>query len=120
MRQWYLIFDDKCDICNIGIEKVKKLDKTGLIRLAPLSNPNVPQEIRLPTFLEMQKQMYLISPDGKTYKGADAVAELLRIFPESKLAGAIISFPLIKPLARLFYAMVAKNRMRLSKLISGH
>lgn len=120
MRQWYLIYDDKCEICNVGIGKVRKLDQTGLIKLVPLSNPIVPPDIKLPTIQEMKEQMYLISPVGNSYKGANAVAELLKVFPESKLAGAIISLPLIKPLARLFYAMVAKNRMKLSKLFSTH
>ena len=120
MRQWYLIYDDNCEICNVGIGRVRKLDQTGLIKLVPLSNPIVPPDIKLPTIQEMKEQMYLISPDGNSYKGANAVAELLKVFPESKLAGAIISLPLIKPLARLFYAVVAKNRMKLSRLISFH
>jgi len=104
----------------VGIGRVRKLDQTGLIKLVPLSNPIVPPDIKLPTIQEMKEQMYLISPDGNSYKGANAVAELLKVFPESKLAGAIISLPLIKPLARLFYAVVAKNRMKLSRLISFH
>ena len=118
MRQWYLIYDDYCDICNLGVEKVIKLDKAKLIKLVPLSNPQVPPNIKLPTKEEMQKQMYLISPDGVTFKGADALAQILTIFPVSKLLGMIVSFPLFRPLARLIYAIVAKNRMKLSKLIS--
>ncbi len=120
MRQWYLIYDDNCNICNLGVKKVKELDKTKLIKLAPLSDPQVPAKIKLPTKEEMQKQMYLISPDGEIFKGADAVARLLTIFPESKILGLIISFPMFRPLARLIYAFVAKNRMKLSKIISGH
>ena len=119
MRQWYLIYDDYCNICNLGVEKVKKLDKAKLIKLVPLSNPQVPPEFTLPSKEEMQKQMYLISPGGVTFKGAEALARLLTIFPESKLLGKIISFPLINPIARLIYAVVAKNRMKLSKLISN-
>lgn len=120
MRYWYLIYDDKCKICNLGIEKVRKLDNANLIRLVPLSNPQVPPHIVLPSKEAMQKHMYLINPDGITYKGADAVAEILKIFPESKLAAKITSFPLFKPLARLIYSIVANNRMKLSKLISSH
>ena len=118
MRQWYLIYDDYCDICNLGVEKVKKIDKTNLIKLVPLSNPQVPPEIKLPSKDEMQKQMYLISPDGVTFKGADAVARLMTIFPQSKLLGNIVSFPLFRPIARLIYTIVAKNRMKLSKFMS--
>jgi len=118
MRHWYLIYDDYCDICNLGVEKVRKLDKSKLIKLVPLSNPRVPSDIKLPSPEEMQKQIYLFSPGGVTFKGADALARMMTIFPESKIIGMIISFPLIRPIARLIYAMVAKNRMKLSKLIS--
>ena len=120
MRQWYLIYDDYCDICNLGVEKVKKLDKAKLIKLVPLSNPQVPPDIKLPSKEEMQKQMYLFSPDGVTFKGAEAVAQILTIFPESKLLGKIVSFPIFRPVARLVYAIVAKNRMKLSKLMSSY
>ncbi len=119
MQQWYLIYDDYCEICNLGVGKVKQLDQAQLIRLVQLSNPQIPSEIKLPTKEEMQKQMYLISPDGVTFKGADAVARLLTIFPESKLLAKIISFPILRPIARLVYAVVARNRMKLSKFISS-
>lgn len=120
MRHWYLIYDDYCNVCNLGVEKVKKLDKAKLIKLVSLSNPQVPPEIKLPTKEEMQKQMYLISPDGVTFKGAEAVAQILTIFPNSKIVGIIISFPLFRPIARLVYAIVARNRMKLSKLMSSY
>jgi len=120
MRQWYLIYDDYCDICNLGVEKVKKLDTAKLIKLVRLSNPQVPPDIRLPTKEEMQKQMYLFSPDGETFKGVEALARMLSIFPDSKILGMIISFPIFRPIARMIYAIVAKNRMKLSKFISIH
>jgi predicted DCC family thiol-disulfide oxidoreductase YuxK len=118
MRQWHLVYDDNCNICNLGVEKVKKLDKTKLIKLVPLSNPRVPPDINLPSPEKMQKQMYLFGPDGEIFKGADALARMMTIFPDSKLLGKIVSFPLFRPLARLIYAIVAKHRMKLSKLIS--
>jgi len=120
MKQWYLIYDDNCEICNLGVEKVKELDKTQLIKLVPLSNPQVPPGLKLPTKEEMQKHMHLMSPDGQIYKGADAIALVASIFPESKFVGKLISFPLFRPIARLIYAIVARNRMKLSKMISQH
>lgn len=120
MHRWYLIYDDNCSICNAGIGRIRKLDQTGLIKLVPLSDPQVPPNIKLPSKEVMNKHMHLISPDGEIYKGADAISEILKIFPESKLAGWITSFPPFKPIARLVYSIVAKNRMKLSKLISSH
>ena len=120
MRQWYLIYDDYCNICNLGVEKVKKLDKAKLVKLAPLSNPQVPSEIKLPSKEAMQKHMHLISPGGEIFKGADALARLMTIFPNSRILGKIVSFPVFRPFARLIYAIVARNRMKLSELIGTH
>jgi predicted DCC family thiol-disulfide oxidoreductase YuxK len=120
MHQWYLIYDDNCEVCNIGVARIRKLDKAGLIKLVPLSNPQVPSQIRLPSNEAMQKHMHLISPDGVTFKGADAVAEMLKIFPESKLVARIASFLPFRPIARLIYSIIAKNRMQISKLFSDH
>ncbi|HEX2897184.1 MAG TPA: DUF393 domain-containing protein [candidate division Zixibacteria bacterium] len=120
MRHWYLIYDDKCEICNAGIGRVRKLDKSQLIKLVPLSDPQVPPSIKLPSREALNKHMHLFSPDGKIFKGADALSEILKIFPESKMAGWATSFPLFRPIARFVYSIVAKNRMKLSKLISSH
>jgi len=120
MGQWYLIYDDKCEICNTGVTKVRQRDKSNLIKLVPLSNPRLPPELTLPSDEEMQKHLHLISPDGETFKGADALARMLSIFPDSKFAARVASFPPFKPIARLIYSIVARNRMKLSKLISSH
>lgn len=120
MNHWFLIYDDHCQICNTGVGKIRRLDKTGLVKLIPLSDPQLPFEFTMPSKVEMQNQMHLISPDRKVYKGADAIARVAEIFPESKLAGKIISFPLIRPIARLIYGLVAKNRLRLSKVVSSN
>jgi predicted DCC family thiol-disulfide oxidoreductase YuxK len=117
MKPWYLIYDDKCSICNIGVDKIKRLDKSRLIELVPLSNPKLPVGYEVPPKEEMQEQMHLISPDQKVYKGADAVARVAEIFPESKFAGKLISFPLVRPFARVIYDLIARNRLKFSKIV---
>jgi len=49
--------------------------------------------------------MQLVLPDGRVLAGADAVPELLR---------RVFALPGVRPLARRFYAWVARNRLRLS------
>ena len=87
MAHWYLIYDDNCNICNTGVGKIRHLDKSGLVKLIPISNPVLPPDYEMPSKDEMQKQMHLIAPDKTVYKGADAVARVAEIFPESKFLG---------------------------------
>ena len=81
MNHWYLIYDDACPICLSAIEKLKKLDRAGLIIRTPLSRPELPAEFVMPAKEELLRQLYLFSPDNEVFKGADAVIRILSIFP---------------------------------------
>ena len=114
MSHWYLIYDDSCPICLGAIEKLKKLDRADLIILTPLSRAELPAEFVLPAKEELIEQMYLYSPDNEVFKGADAVRQILSIFPQSRLLGWLISLPILKQLSRICYGIIAKNRMKIS------
>ena len=114
MSHWYLIYDDTCPICLGALARLKKLDRANLIIPTPLSRPELPAEFVLPAKEELIKQMYLYSPDNEVFKGADAVRQILSIFPQSRLLGWLISLPILKQLSRICYGIIAKNRMKIS------
>ncbi len=114
MQQWHLIYDDSCPVCLGAIDKVMRLDKAGLIIPTPLSNPILPDWLALPSHEELYKQMHLVSPAGKVFRGADAIERLLSIFPQSRVFGLVLSLPVIKQLSRICYGIVARNRMKIS------
>src|SRR5204862_6416058 len=58
--------------------------------------------------------MQLVLPDGRVLAGADAVPELLRRIRGLGWLATLFALPAARPLARRFYAWVARNRMRLS------
>ena len=118
MNHWYLIYDDACPICLSAVEKLKKLDRAGLITLTPLSRPELPAEFVMPAKEELLRQLYLFSPDNEVFKGADAVIRILSIFPRSRLLGWLISLPVLKQLARLCYGIIAKNRLKISNSLN--
>jgi predicted DCC family thiol-disulfide oxidoreductase YuxK len=99
------------------MEKIEKLDRLGLINRVPLSvavktrKPGMPAENRL------SNEMHLITPEGKIYRGAEAVGVLATLFPQSRLLGEIILLPGVRAVARLVYRQVARHRMRLSRLL---
>ena len=113
-----MIYDDSCPICLGAIEKLKKLDRAGLIISIPLSRPELPAEFVLPAKEELFKQMYLFGPDNEVFKGADAVKQILSIFPQSRALGWLISLPILKQLSRICYGIIAKNRMSISNSLT--
>ncbi|MDZ4722442.1 MAG: DUF393 domain-containing protein [candidate division Zixibacteria bacterium] len=113
----YLIYDDACPACLIGINKLKKLDTFGLISLIPLSNPRIPLGIPLPSSDKLREAICLITSDNTTYFGADALSRVALLLPKSRFVGRLLLLPGIKHLARPIYRIVAKHRLKLSKLL---
>ena len=58
--------------------------------------------------------MQLVLPDGRVLAGADAMPELLRRVPRWRWVAALFALPGMRPLARVVYAWIARNRMRVS------
>lgn len=113
-----MIYDDSCPICLRAIKSLRKLDRAGLIIFRPLSQPELPLGLMLPSKEELQKEMYLFGPDGRALKGADAVIQILSIFPQSRILGWLISLPVFKQFARLCYSIIAQNRMKISNSLA--
>jgi predicted DCC family thiol-disulfide oxidoreductase YuxK len=68
---------------------------------------------KLPSHLELHKEIHLYSSEGQLWKGADAIAQLAALFPRSKWLGKMIMWPGIRQVARWVYGKIAENRHRL-------
>ncbi len=117
MNQYHLIYDDSCPICLFSIERIAKLDKLGLVNRVPLSTALKSRKPGMLANDQLVKEMHLITPEGKIYRGAEAVGVLATLFPQSRLFGEIVLLPGIRTLARLVYAQVARHRIRLSRIV---
>ena len=69
--------------------------------------PQVPEALCLTA-------MQLVLPDGRVLGGADAVPELLRRIRGWGWVAGVFALPLVRPLARVIYGWIARNRMKLS------
>lgn len=63
--------------------------------------------------------MHLIVPGGRVYAGADAVPQLLRLFPGKRWLAPFFGVPGVLPLARRVYAWIAVRRHCLVRGIPG-
>jgi predicted DCC family thiol-disulfide oxidoreductase YuxK len=50
--------------------------------------------------------------NGKTWQGAAALEELLKILPKGRALSWLFKIPLVRPLVDLFYRWFARNRYR--------
>jgi predicted DCC family thiol-disulfide oxidoreductase YuxK len=116
VNQYHLIYDSDCPICLKAVEGLRKLDRLGLIN--PVALSSIPEHPRsgFPSHQKLKEQIHLITPERKVYRGAEAVAVLATMLPRSKYLGEFLLLPGVRTVARFIYAIVARNRLRLSGL----
>lgn len=116
VSQYHLIYDDRCPICRTGVETVKRHDTVNLVNALPASEAVARNPGLAGLAGRLQEELHLITPEGKVYRGAEAVAVLATVFPKSKIIGRLVLLPVIKPIARHIYRAIARHRMQLSRL----
>lgn len=113
-----LIYDGECGICQQAVALLKRWDRKQVLRFVPFQDQRRVAEfgIALPA---LAAAMHLILPDGRVYAGADAVPELLRLFPGKRWLAPVFRIPGVLPLARRVYAWIAMRRRCLVRGMEG-
>ncbi|MEK7701028.1 MAG: DUF393 domain-containing protein [candidate division NC10 bacterium] len=110
-----LIYDGECPMCRASALWLMRLALSGgALEILPCRSE--PRRTRFPQIADAAclTAMQLILPDGRVLAGADAVPELLRRIRGLGWVAGLFALPGVRPLARRFYAWVARNRLRLS------
>jgi len=113
-----LIYDGECGICRTSVELVRRWDREHVLRVVPFQDAAA--VARFPIALPaLAAAMHLVLPDGRVYAGADAIPELLRLFPGKRWLALLFRIPGVLPLARRMYAQIAVRRHCLVRGIPG-
>jgi predicted DCC family thiol-disulfide oxidoreductase YuxK len=104
-----LIYDGECGICQQAVTLVKRWDREHILRFVPFQDEAAVARFDI-TLPALAAAMHLILPDGRVYAGADAVPELLRLFPGKRWLAPLFRIPGVLPIARRIYAGIAARR----------
>jgi predicted DCC family thiol-disulfide oxidoreductase YuxK len=104
-----LIYDGECGICQHAITLLKRWDGEHALQYVPFQDSVAVGrfDLALPA---LAAAMHLVFPDGHVYAGADAVPELLRLFPGKRWLAPLFRIPGVLPVARRIYAWIARRR----------
>ena len=113
-----LIYDGECGICQQAVALLKRWDREHVLHFVPFQDEAAVARfgIALPA---LAAAMHLIVPGGRVYPGADAIPELLRLFPGKRWLSPLFRIPGVLPLARRIYAWIAMRRHCLVRGIGG-
>ena len=108
-----LIYDGECEFCLRWVDRLKRWDRKGVVRLKPLQDPGA-ESLSGVGRADLEHAMHLVLPDGRAFAGAGAVRELLSYVPGGWLGRLIMAVPGVFPMAERCYAWVARRRYRLA------
>lgn len=102
-----IFYDGKCPMCSAIMNKVGHSNQRARFDLRDM------HEEDLPVFLTkdaLDKEIYAVDADGKVYRNAEAILQILRAYPRLKSLSWIGSLPLIRTCLSIGYGIVAANR----------
>jgi predicted DCC family thiol-disulfide oxidoreductase YuxK len=91
---------------------VKTLDRYRRVTAVPSQKPGVCASAGL-TAQECEASVWAVAPDGRRYRGAEAINVILAVALGTRLPLGLYELPLVRWLQDLTYLLVAANRGRL-------
>jgi len=103
------VFDDQCGFCRRWVDRVKRLDRDGAVRLLPLQDETATRLTGQPVE-GLRRAVHFVRADGSVFAGAAAARELLAVLPGLGAAQVVARLPGMMFLAERVYAWVARRR----------
>ena len=108
-----VVYDGFCKVCNRLVTVLRKWDGGKLLEIVPSQQPGVHARFPWIPTRAYTESVQVIGPGGRTWQGAAAIEQLLRVLPKGRLMSWVFSIPLVRPLAEQFYRWFARNRYKL-------
>lgn len=109
-----VLYDGQCNFCTAQINNLRRMDGKDRLAFVSLHHPDVAINYPDLSFEQLMEQMWVISPAGNRYGGADALRYLTRRLPILWLLAPIMHIPGSMPLWRFAYRQVAKRRYKIA------
>lgn len=114
-RRLVVVYDGNCPFCRRQARRIQQRDVDDQFEYLPRQAENIEQ--RFPQLAEgdFNSGMRLIHRDGRVSVGADAVYHIARRVRRWRYFAWLYRVPILHQIFRGLYALIARNRLRLSK-----
>ena len=108
------LYDGKCSFCTASVKTLRRLDITGQLQFLSLHDPSV--SVRFPdlTYEMLMEQMWVVSPEGNNFGGANALRYLSRRLPLLYPFAIVLYIPGSLPVWKTLYRCIAQRRYKLA------
>jgi predicted DCC family thiol-disulfide oxidoreductase YuxK len=111
-RPYTLVYDGACRVCGRLVVLLERWDRDEAIEIVPSQNTSVHARFPWIPAEAYAESVQLVGPSGRTWQGAAAIEELLRVLPRGELLGWVFRIPFVDAVADRFYRWFARNRYR--------
>ena len=111
-RPYTVVWDGSCKTCQKLVRLLEAWDTEDQLELIPYQNSSVLARFPWIPAEEYTKAVQLVGPEGRTWQGAGALEQLLRVLPHGGWLGWVFDVPLVGRLIDRFYRWFARNRYR--------
>jgi predicted DCC family thiol-disulfide oxidoreductase YuxK len=114
-RSYTVIYDGTCGVCARTVRVLENWDRNHVLAIIPSQAPGVRDRFPwIPASAYADSIQVIRSGDGRTWQGAAALEELLKVLPRGGVISWLFNIPFARPLGDRFYAWFARNRYRMS------
>lgn len=107
-----LVYDGECRLCVAAKERLEPAAHAQGIRLVAYQTPEAAARLGSRYRPGRPDVAFLVEPDGTIRRGLEAFLPVLPALPGGTLLLRLMAIPLLRPLAHLLYAVVARYRYR--------
>jgi predicted DCC family thiol-disulfide oxidoreductase YuxK len=109
-----VVYDGDCNVCQRLARRLTAWDRRSCFEIVPSQQPGVRARFPwIPARAYLESLQLVRSADGRTWQGAAAIEEILRVVPRGRWFAWIFRIPLVRPVAEWLYRAFARNRYRL-------
>ncbi len=112
-ERYTLVYDGTCGVCQRFVDRLRRWDSDQLLEIVASQAPGLQARFPWIPAEAYTASIQLIARDNRTWQGAAAIEELLRVLPRGRWISWLFVLPFARPIAERFYRWFARNRYRL-------
>lgn len=113
-----VIYDGNCNFCKAQVRRLAWFGK-GRLSFVSLHDERVAERFPDLSHDQMMEQMFVVTPEGERFGGAQAIRTLSRRLPWLWLAAPLMHIPFSMPLWQFLYRQIAQSRYQIAGSCDG-
>jgi len=105
-----VLYDGTCSLCQRSTRWCNLLDWFRRVSWVNFRDPAVRKQVPYLSDEDLDTEMFVLTPEGRLYRGYDAWRRLAGLFPVTFLLSPLLYIPPIPQIGRAVYAWIAKHR----------